>query len=433
MKNFTKIIYLLLSITILTGCGEDALNNDSTKTSTSKNDFAIINRLGLDTTTIVDKGNYYLVEGDIAIMKNKISEYLNGSNSQPITRQAQTSSVVSSTNVMNINVKVDESLSSLSNWADAITEAISIYNSTPTTIKFTEVSSNYDLLITKDLTLDPSILGEGTFPANGKVGDLVRINADSEYNALDLSQKVFLLVHEIGHNLGLRHTNWSGRGEKETGIGIPGTPNSGSNPDPSSVMNGDTGGHYWSGFSEYDLVALEKLYPLEITHSSTNNVSDSTLVTYSTSNKAPTWKAIENATLVSGQGTPNAIFRLTGNGTAKVSAAYSCSGYSFVLYDSSIFVGKPLVPTIITSSIYYANCSYDVDALPETPGSTYTWRVSGAKITESSDSQISIKVGNYYNDATAKISLTVTNQLGSIQVTKTIPIKGSQGKSGPEI
>ncbi len=253
-----KLIFVL-SVSMIVSCE----NNDSidkysqnTEVPNIKTDIDIISSLGFDTTEIVISDSCYVIEGDIAIRKSAIQEYRNNRLQVATTRQAYTSPLVSNTNVA-IKFKIDASLYSTSNWKDAILQATSAYNNIGSNIHFVEVSSNYDVLIKEDTSIGSSTLGQGTWPSNGRVGNLVKINTN--YNYLSLSQKIFLLVHELGHNLGLRHTNWSGLSES-TGIGVPGTPNSGTNPDPSSVMNGNTGGNSWVGFSKYDTVAIRVLY-----------------------------------------------------------------------------------------------------------------------------------------------------------------------------
>ena len=74
-------------------------------------------------------------------------------------------------------------------------------------------------------------------PRNGAPGEMIRINYWNRYGReVSHDKKVFVLVHAIGHIIGLKHTNYLSLGE--TGILIPGTPQT----DSYSVMNGGTAG-----------------------------------------------------------------------------------------------------------------------------------------------------------------------------------------------
>jgi hypothetical protein len=71
------------------------------------------------------------------------------------------------------------------------------------------------------------------------------------------------MVHELGHCIGFRHTNWLSRGEPKDNdpasgdaVTIPGTPGE----DPNSVMNGGTAFTTWNGFSHYDINAAIAMY-----------------------------------------------------------------------------------------------------------------------------------------------------------------------------
>ena len=97
----------------------------------------------------------------------------------------------------------------------------------------------------------------------------ILINLDFDSNkSVELGSKSYNMVHELGHCIGLRHTNWDIRGEPINPWGanlIPGTPSQ----DPNSVMNGGTANNVYLGFSSYDIIALQYLYPEIISLSST--------------------------------------------------------------------------------------------------------------------------------------------------------------------
>ena len=233
------------------------------------NDFDIIHQLGFDVSTIVDMGDYFLVEEDISIPKENMEGYkeLLLKDDSIGTRQARTNRIISSY-FHESGIKIDASLNNNPSWRAAILEVMQHYNNLASQIYMYEVTSNPDITLSFASVSGAWAVGE--FPtADGKPGQKIRISNNA--NNLSLAQKVFLVAHEMGHNIGLRHTDYLVRESvnPEGAIHIPGTP-TGSNydSDPNSVFNS---GSYnngvvipWNGFSNYDKIAIRYIYPLKL-------------------------------------------------------------------------------------------------------------------------------------------------------------------------
>lgn len=209
--------------------------------------------MGFDTTSVYEWDDYYVVEGDILISKKMVDPLL------LTTRQYRTNYYVS--NGEKYTIGVDNTIQINTEWREAVEEVISIYNAN-TGFRLVYTENNPDIRITKVNSLESNVCAQGTFPSiAGKPGNNVYINYAFQYNIdnfLSLSQKVFLLMHEVGHNLGFRHTDGGSEGEGQFGlINIPGTPTH----DPNSFMNSGTCGLFWNGFSGGDIIALNYLWP----------------------------------------------------------------------------------------------------------------------------------------------------------------------------
>lgn len=221
------------------------------------NDINFLQSLGFDISDIIETNECYLVEGDIIFEKDKLSSY-----GKAQTRQAyHTTGLIAHPKQRAITVGIDNSIptSGTDNWREEILEAINLWNPL-SNLKLTYTTdANPDILIRSDINelLPNNAIAAGSWPTNGKPGSTIRINLDYNNNkTIPSLQKVYNMVHELGHCFGLRHTNWESLRET-TANHISGTPDS----DPYSIMNGGTAEYQWNGFSEGDKKAIKYLYP----------------------------------------------------------------------------------------------------------------------------------------------------------------------------
>jgi hypothetical protein len=225
---------------------------------------------------IVDIGDYYMVDDDILFKKfdttktkstSSNASYRLGNPSDPSESilQYNTFNLIDYTQQSFIPVKIDNAIptSGPDNWRAELTSAVAAYNSV-SNIQLQLVESTTANLI--NIKSDNGSLPDGTvamaeWPTYGHPGLSILVNLDFHSDlSLSSNQKIYNLVHELGHCFGLRHSNWQSRGESESPNGAQLISNT-SSSDPNSVMNGGTALNSWVGFSSGDIIALQKLYP----------------------------------------------------------------------------------------------------------------------------------------------------------------------------
>lgn len=226
---------------------------ESESTTFIEDDVLMMQALGFDTSNIVDLESAYLIEGDILLEKDS-----------PLLKQSRhayhTTGLIGHPKQREITVGVDSSIptSGEDNWRSEVQNAIDLWNPLSNLKMTYTMGANPDILIRSDSgSLPNNTIAAASWPTNGNPGASIKVNLDFDSNkTIPSSQKLYNMVHELGHCLGLRHTNWKIIGESEANY-IQGTPET----DPNSVMNGGTANSYWMGFSDGDKKAIEKLYP----------------------------------------------------------------------------------------------------------------------------------------------------------------------------
>ena len=212
-----------------------------------------ISELGFRADMISKMDGEYIVEGDIVVP----ASYLEGGQ----TRQARSSELIGCERVGFITIRVDNSIpnSGNDNWRDELLQAIDDWNEVQSALRLELVEDdNADITVRADGgVLANNVIADALFPSDGRPGNRIRINLDFNGNTnVSTGSKRYNMVHEIGHCIGFRHTNWSSRNEN-VATQISGTPST----DPNSVMNGGTALNTWAGFSTGDLNGTRILYP----------------------------------------------------------------------------------------------------------------------------------------------------------------------------
>lgn len=225
---------------------------------------AKISALGLTSAGAYKTDGGYIAEGDIFLddaMLNSVPE--------------QQSLIVAgeehyrTTNLVTglprtLTVRYSGTTTSISN---AINTAISRYNALPLRIKFSRVTSGGNIVISN--VSGVSYIASAGFPSGGNPYGSIRFN--TTYAGWNANTLASVMAHEMGHCIGMRHTDLACRqyscggspvNEGSAGVGaihIPGTPTA-CNADPTSWMLACIGNGTNRPFNANDQVALNYIY-----------------------------------------------------------------------------------------------------------------------------------------------------------------------------
>lgn len=264
----------VFAATLLFACTKE--NSKTTTTSTDKNGVSAavlknISDLGFSTDQVRKVNNGYLVEGDIVLTDENLTE----TSTSPNVRIAETEQYRTTNLVKNLPRTVTVSISNLPTvYGTATQNAIARYNALNLRLKFQFVSSGGQIQII-GFNEGPSggyiTLGSSGFPTKqGNPYGQIQMNTNSQAYGTnpDVNYLTSVLQHEMGHCIGFRHTDYFNRAfscggtatnEGASNVGavlIPGTP---STADAGSWMLACSNGGDRT-FNTNDKVALDYLY-----------------------------------------------------------------------------------------------------------------------------------------------------------------------------
>ena len=273
-----KLLSLLVVLSIITSCQKDEVAESNTITNETADfdvskevidkvaDLHFNSKLVEKNKMLLPDGNYmdnYLIEDDIVMSE----EQLFSMSSASITnKQYRTYNLVSSPRTINVIGFTGGSQALTSKQRTALQYALGNYNALNNGISFTLTFGTnygpYDIVVYQNPNGQAG--GVAGFPSGGNPYKYVQIFSGMENYSTNTNEHV--ITHEIGHAIGMRHTDWFSRqscgqsGESanpDGAVHIPGTP---TGYDSNSIMLACFGANEDGEFGYYDTVALNYLY-----------------------------------------------------------------------------------------------------------------------------------------------------------------------------
>jgi hypothetical protein len=270
-KQTLSIVACLVAGMMVASCNKNDQQKEAQPNPVAADVLAQIKANGFSTDNVRKVEDGYLVEGDILLTAEQLKEKV----SSPTLRIAKDEQYRTNNLVSALPRQVTVLVTGLGTAFVAGTDtAIARYNRLGLRLTFRRVTSGSANITIQGFNQGPSggfiTLGSSGFPTGGNPFSLIKMNTNpaaygSNPNVLYVGS---VIQHEIGHCIGLRHTDYMNRAyscggsavnEGDGGVGavwIPGTPTA---PDPNSwMLSCSNGGN--RTFNANDIIALNYLY-----------------------------------------------------------------------------------------------------------------------------------------------------------------------------
>ncbi|NIG57659.1 M57 family metalloprotease [Chitinophaga sp. Cy-1792] len=271
-KQTLGVLFCLLAVFAMVSCQKNVKSTDATPQAVSEDVLASIKAYGFSTSDVHAVNGGYIVEGDIFLTKEQLSQKVSG----PTLQVAKTEQYRTTNLVTGLPRVIKVYVTGLGSAFIAGTDtAIARYNALGLRITFQRITSGTADITIQGFNQGPSggyiTLGSSGFPTSGGAPyNLIQMNTNSQAygsnpNVLYVGS---VIQHEIGHCIGMRHTDYMNRAyscggtatnEGTAGVGaiqIPGTP---STADPNSWMLACSNGGNRT-FNANDIIGLNYLY-----------------------------------------------------------------------------------------------------------------------------------------------------------------------------
>lgn len=267
--KFKLMALAALALLCTASCKKENESVSNNPAESQKMKEHLCNTYGFRPESVTETPTDFIVEGDQMFSKQNFWEDYGSSTQNEYTTGAMPDSAGAATDrkhyrytyLVNsytwpvVHINIDYSVPQ--SWRNAIIDAVEEWNAADGGLTFDVTYYNYSVNGSINVKMGSDIMGDLVvascyYPsATGKPGSPMYINP--KYGNLNSSKKLFAMVHEIGHGIGIRHTD-QGQGSLISGVSNSCKYYS----DGGSVMQPYV--DYWAGFTDCDLEAYWALY-----------------------------------------------------------------------------------------------------------------------------------------------------------------------------